>query len=126
MGDRAVDKYLFIAGTLVLTAFGQLIIKARALAVQSPGGGQAGYLLAMLFDPWVWVGLAGAVLASVCWILALRQLDVSVAYPFTALSFLIVPLGALIFFGERIGPMQWLGSCLIIGGVIVSTLGAQR
>lgn len=121
-----MSKYLFIAGTLLLTAFGQLIIRARALSVGHPTSGGIAYLLAMFLDPWVVLGLCGAVLAAVCWILALRQLSVSVAYPFMALSFVIVPAGALLLLGERVNTMQWLGCCLIVIGVAVTAFGAPR
>ena len=122
-GSDPVEKYLFITATLFLTVFGQLIIKARALSIGHPTGGKIGYLLAMLSDPWVWMGLAGAVMASLFWILTLQQLSVSVAYPFVALSFLIVPVGALLFFGEQISVVQWLGFSLIVVGVGMSALG---
>ena len=121
-----MTNYLFIAGTLFLTAFGQLVIRARAVAVATPGSDRIAYLIAMFLDFWVWLGLLGAVLAAVCWILALRQLDLAAAYPFIALSFLIVPAGALLFLGERVNGMQWLGCCLIVAGVAVTTLGASR
>jgi drug/metabolite transporter (DMT)-like permease len=119
-------KYLFIVGTLLLTAFGQLIIRARALAIELPESDRIAYLLAMFLDPWVWFGLCGAVLAAVCWILTLGQLSVSVAYPFMALSFVIVPAGALLFLGEHIGAMQWLGYCLIVTGVGLTAFGVPR
>jgi drug/metabolite transporter (DMT)-like permease len=121
-----VSKYFFIAGALFLTAFGQLIIRARALAVAHAASGRAGYLIAMLLDPWVWVGLCGAVLAAVCWILTLRQLSVSTAYPFMALSFVIVPTGALVFLGEHVTALQWLGCCVIVAGVAVTAFGAPH
>lgn len=121
-----MNKYFFIAGTLFLTAFGQLIIRARAVDVARGVAGRAAYLIAMFLDVWVWLGLFGAVLASICWILTLRQLSVSAAYPFMALSFVIVPTGALVFLGERVTAVQWLGCCLIVAGVIVTALGTPH
>ena len=88
--------------------------------------GRTAYLVAMFLDVWVWLGLCGAVLASVFWILTLRQLSVSVAYPFMALSFVIVPAGALVFLGEHVTALQWLGCCIIVAGVAVTALGALR
>ena len=118
-----MTKYVFIAGTLFLTAFGQLLLRARAVAVAHNAGGGASYLVAMFLDPWVWLGLCGAVLAAVCWILTLRQLSVSAAYPFMALSFVIVPAGAILFLGERVTAVQWAGCCLIVAGVAVTAFG---
>jgi drug/metabolite transporter (DMT)-like permease len=119
-------QYFFIAGTLFLTAFGQLVLRARALAVAHTVSSRVAYLTAMFLDVWVWLGLCGAVFAAACWMLTLRQLSVSAAYPFMALSFVIVPAGALLFLGERVTAMQWLGCCLIVAGVAVTAFGAPR
>lgn len=124
-GEEAVATYFFIAGTLLLTAFGQLLIRARALAVAHTAIGRTAYLTAMLLDGWVWLGLCGAVLAAICWMLTLRQLSVSAAYPFMALSFVIVPAGALLFLGERVTAMQWFGCCVIMAGVAITAFGTS-
>lgn len=121
-----MDKYIFIGGTLLLTAFGQILIKFRALTLGGAGSDRLAYLKGMFLDPPVWLGLGGAVLASVCWILALQKLDVSVAYPFMALSFLIVPLGASITLGETVSLQQWVGFGLIVLGVSVAAGGVGR
>lgn len=119
-------KYFFIAGTLFLTAFGQLLLRARALAVAHTVSSRSAYIAAMFLDIWVWLGLGGAVLAAVCWMLTLRQLTVSAAYPFMALSFVIVPAGALVFLGERITVLQLLGCSLIVAGVAVTAFGTPH
>lgn len=121
-----MDKVFFIAATLLLTAYGQLMIRARAVALSPPGGDRAAYLRAMMLDPWVWSGLIGAVFASICWILALQRMSVTLAYPFMALSFVLVPLGALWLLREPVSPVQWLGSGLIVAGVALSAAGMLR
>ncbi len=123
-----MNKYLFIGGTLAFTLFGQLAIKARAaLLSESYGRDQKlQYLVAMFTDRIVWAGLVAAVLASVCWTLVVQQAPLSFAYPFMALSFVFVPLGALVAFGEPIAIGQWIGMLMIAAGVVVSALSAGR
>ena len=123
-----MGKYLFIAGTLAFTLFGQLLLKSRALALSAAYGREhrVQYLVAMFTDRIVWIGLVAAVLASICWTLAVQQAPLSVAYPFMALSFVFVPLGALLMFGERIAVGQWMGLVMIMLGVAVSALCAAR
>ena len=75
---------------LALTVYGQLVIKARALAYSADGAIEANkwaYLKAMLTDVGVLSGLVAAALAAIAWILAIERLDVGFAYPFMALSF---------------------------------------
>src|SRR5438046_2655056 len=94
---------LLIFAVLALTVYGQLMIKMRAL-VHTPtemrDGGNWQYLMKMFSDIGVLSGLAAAVLAGVCWMLAIQRLEVGYAYPFVALSFVLVPLGSRMLFGE--------------------------
>jgi multidrug transporter EmrE-like cation transporter len=116
---------LLLFAVLTLTVYGQLVIKARALvhaAETAAMPSKLSYLLAMLTDIGVLSGLGAAVLAVVCWMLAIERLDLALAYPFVALSFVLVPLGSTIFFGEALPPIQLLGLGLIVAGVTVSAL----
>ena len=63
-----------------------------------------------MFVYWI-VGtrLVAAALASVCWTLIVQQAPPSFPYPFTALGFVFVPLGAMLVFGEPIATEQWVG-----------------
>jgi drug/metabolite transporter (DMT)-like permease len=119
-----MQNYLLIFGTLLLTVAGQLVVKWRALALQQglPPAGRLPYLVAMFTDPFVWLGRGGAVLASVCWVLVVRQAPLSVAYPFMALSFLLVPAAASVFFGESISAGQYAGMATIVVGIALTAI----
>lgn len=121
-----MEKYLFIALTLGLTAYGQLVVKARAIAHgASASASKLDYLIAMYTDLRVLSALGAAVLASVCWALALEKAGLAFAYPFMALSFVIVPLGAKLLFAETIVPMQVVGIGFILTGVVLIALNAS-
>ncbi|WP_454021087.1 EamA family transporter [Azospirillum sp. Marseille-Q6669] len=116
-------KYLFLAGTLLFTVYGQLIIKARAGVLASDVSEGAGsYLLRMFLDPLVITGFAGAGMAALCWLLAVRSLPIVYAYPFMALSFVLVPCGAALFLGEVINWPQMVGLALIVAGVALTAV----
>jgi drug/metabolite transporter (DMT)-like permease len=120
-----MEKYLYIGLTLALTFYGQLIIKARAL-VHSPAAVTArklDYLWAMYTDIGVLSGLFAGVLASVCWSLAVEKASLGLAYPFMALSFVVVPLSASFLFAEPISARQFVGLFMIVAGVALSTVG---
>jgi drug/metabolite transporter (DMT)-like permease len=120
-----MEKYLFVTGTLVLTIYGQLIAKARAHfhAAQIAPGDYVGFVIAMFLDPWVLSAIAAAVLAGVSWMLAIRNAELSLLYPFVALTFVFVPLFAALLFGERIGLVQAIGLAMIVCGVSLTTIG---
>jgi len=116
---------MLLFAVLALTVYGQLMIKLRAL-VHAPeiagGAGRLHYLAAMFADIWVLSALAAAVLAGACWMLAVSRLEVGYAYPFMALSFVLVPIGSAVLFGEPLPGVRLIGIALIIGGVTVSAL----
>ena len=115
--------YLFVFAVLVFTVYGQLMMKARAIAHAVPGNEGASklqYLISMLTDVGVISCFAAAVLAAVCWMLAIEKLPVGYAYPFMALSFVLVPIGSLVLFGEKIPPVQLFAIGLIVVGVTLS------
>ena len=110
---------------LALTVYGQLVIKARALAYSADGAIEANkwaYLKAMLTDVGVLSGLVAAALAAIAWILAIERLDVGFAYPFMALTFVLVPFGAKFLFAEPLPPFQIFGMLLIVIGVTMGAL----
>jgi len=117
--------YLLVFAVLSFTVYGQLMMKARAIAHAAPagdGGGKLQYLLAMFMDIGVLSSFGAALLAAACWMLAIEKLPVGYAYPFMALSFVFVPLGSMMLFGEPLPATQMLGLALIVAGATVSAL----
>jgi len=118
--------WLAVAGTILLTGYGQIVIKWRVNAIQLPNSGmlaKAFVLFKLLLDPWIVSALAGAFLASLCWMLAMTRLPLSVAYPFTSLSFAIVILASAVFLGETLTAWKIVGAILIGAGLVAISQG---
>ncbi|EPS2707281.1 4-amino-4-deoxy-L-arabinose-phosphoundecaprenol flippase subunit ArnE [Cronobacter turicensis] len=69
----------------------------------------------------LWLGLALLALGSgmLVWLVVLQRLPVSVAYPMLSLNFIWVTLAAKIFWREKVTFHHWLGTGLIITGIMV-------
>lgn len=117
--------YVWIALTTLFTVYGQLILKWRAssLVRAQPDADRLHYVLGMLLDPWVISGLIAAFGASICWMLAVSRIELSKAYPFMSLNFVLVALIAWPLFGEAFGLHKSLGLTLIILGLLISGQG---
>ena len=76
-------------------------------------------LLKMGTNPYVIVGLGIYVLGTVFWLAALSRVDLSYAYPFASLSYVIMLIASWLVFGETITPLRLIGSAVIIAGVIL-------
>ena len=118
--------YFFIALTILLTVYGQMIIKwqvGQAGVLPVSTGAKLMFLLHVCLNPWVVSGFAAAFLASICWIAAITKMELSHAYPFVGASFVFVLIGSGLFFGEAITPLKITGTALIVLGIIVASQG---
>ena len=113
--------YFYIAGTVIFTVYGQLILKWRInqLGLMPEIFSQKLlFLFKALFDPYIFSGLVSAFIASFFWMAAMTKYDVSYAYPFiTASLTLITVVMAVFLLGEAITPLKTAGLILIILGV---------
>jgi len=98
-----------LAVSVLLCAAAHLILRAAA-----EGGGDV-WSLAM--RPGVWIGLAVYACGTGLWILCLRQLDLGLAYPASALQLVLVYAGAAALLGESIPPLRLLGAAVIVVGI---------
>ncbi len=118
--------WLMVLATALLTTYGQLVLKWQVSVQQAP---PIGWLkswppvLLLLLRPWVLSALVAAFGASVCWMLAISKLELSRAYPFMALNFLLVCILAVPLFGETFTLTKAVGLVCIIFGLIVLSQG---
>jgi len=75
--------------------------------------------LRVLTTPLVFFGLAFYALGAVFWLLVLSKLDLSLAYPMLALTYILIPLAAQFVLGEQVPTLRWLGVGIIFVGVMV-------
>ena len=59
------------------------------------------------------------IVASLAWLLALSRAQLSFAYPFMALSYVLVVLFSLLFFREDVSILRWSGILVICLGVFL-------
>ncbi len=51
--------------------------------------------------------------------MVLARMDVSVAYPMLSLNYLVVLIIAKFYFGEEIPIHRWLGTLIILAGIVL-------
>lgn len=116
------NGFVLIVISITLSAFGQTAFKAgmnrvsfteSANIVSKVGG--------MLTSPYVLAGLACYAFGTVFWLFALKQMDLSLAYPFIALSIVVVFGIGIVFLGEPIVTTRVVGLVIIIAGLAVMT-----
>jgi multidrug transporter EmrE-like cation transporter len=115
-------SYIYIAITVALTVYGQVVFKWRINTIgdiPASIGGRMGFLVRLAVNPWIISVFATAIVASVTWGAALRRLELSFAYPFMSLSFIFVLLLGSLFFHEALSPARAGGVVLIVLGMFL-------
>ncbi|MUV36479.1 putative 4-amino-4-deoxy-L-arabinose-phosphoundecaprenol flippase subunit ArnE [Lentibacillus sp. JNUCC-1] len=114
--------YLYILGTISFTVYGQLILKWKIDqygALPEALWDKAVFLIQLLFNPWILSGFAAAFIAALCWMAAMTKFDISYAYPFMSLSFVLVFIISAFLFAEPVTLQKSIGMALIVLGIIV-------
>ena len=118
--------YSMVFSTVLLTVYVQFIVKWRVTAaglLPAPWADRISHMFALVLDPWMLSAFAAAFLASLTWMLAVTRLQISHAYPMTALTFVIVILGGAVLFSEPLTAPKIAGLALIVAGIFVGSQG---
>ena len=94
----------------VLAAAGQVLFKL---------GAGVGSTLVALVNPTIGAGLVCYGVGTLLWLVALSRTTLTVAYPFTALTFVLVYGAAVLLFNERLTIPAMVGSGLVWLGLVV-------
>ena len=108
---------------VVSAAVGQVMLKhgmqvATARVTHSGGS----LVLRAATSPWVLLGLVVFGISAVAWLAALSKVPLSVAYPFNALGYLVILISSILVLHERANLWTWLGSLLVVSGLLIVVL----
>lgn len=82
-----------------------------------------GVLWRMGTNPFVLGGLALYVGGALFWLAALSRVDLSYAYPFASLSYIVMLIASWQLLSEQITPPRVIGTMIIAAGVFVISRG---
>lgn len=115
---RGALFYLIVS--IVCAVVGQILLKQgmREIGpVTLSLAGLPGFLLRLGTSPWVVTGMGLYLGGSLFWLTALSRIDLSLAYPFAGLNYVLILLASHLLFGEALSPLRVAGVLLIALGV---------
>jgi multidrug transporter EmrE-like cation transporter len=119
---------ILIVFSVACSSVAQLLLKsgmARSVAL-SPAGVQAGWqstLASALTSPLVLAGLALYAFGALVWLLVLARAELSFAYPFVGLGFVMTLALGKFALGEDVSLARVAGTLLVVAGVILIARG---
>jgi len=113
---------LYILISVIASTVGQLLLKKGMNEMGSVTLSMNQILSTawkMITNPYVFIGLLIYVAGTVFWLAALSRVDLSYAYPFASLSYVIMLVASWMMFNEQITLTRILGSVVIGIGVLL-------
>lgn len=123
-------KYIpFILFTVLTNAAAQLLLKYGMISLD-PANLQSGSLIQkvfqVVFNPWIFAGLSIFVVSMASHLFVLSKVDLSFAYPFLSLAYVVVALCAWFLFKEDLGTWKIAGIAFICVGTVLIAQSGDR
>ncbi len=109
----------------VLVAIGEILLSAGMKQVGKDGHQGLRIVLAAGTNPLVLGGVALSAAFFGMYLLTLSWADISFVMPFTALSYFFVAIMASHWLHEQVTPARWIGTLIIVIGVIIVSFGER-
>ncbi|GAH81847.1 unnamed protein product, partial [marine sediment metagenome] len=77
-----------------------------------------------LLNPFVVAGIVSFALSMLVWLYVLSRLELSVAFPFVALNYVLILFASHFLLKETITPVKIMGVAVIVLGVFLISRGA--
>ncbi len=114
----SMQNAILLALNVFALSVGQVLFKLAAREID----GTAPLLRQVIYNPYLFAALVVYGVATGLWVALLRQVPLSVAYPFVALAFFFVPLMGHWVLGETLRWQTLAGAAVIFAGVWISGL----
>lgn len=108
--NTVIQMFVFV----LIISSGQILFKMAAKSLSQGEG-----ILRVLLVPKLWLAFILYGLATLLWIYILNKHELSKAYPYVSLTFVIVPVLSVIFLEEKLDMYYFLGMALILSGLFV-------
>ena len=113
--------HVFLASSILMTCIAQVLLKSLVRGLDQQGGAIA-IVKQLLSGQRFWLsGLIGVLMTVglVLWAMCLGKLPLSVAFPLSCASALVVAFLSVAFLGETVTVRLWIGTILIVAGTIL-------
>jgi drug/metabolite transporter (DMT)-like permease len=111
---------MLVLVAVCFSATGELLLKKGMTRVGVLSLHALGPTFVRMLGCWqLWAGLGAAACAAVFWLATISRVELSWAYPMLAMGYILVLVFSALVLGETVTPARWIGTALIVVGVIL-------
>ena len=114
-----MEYWWLIALSIAASVAGQATIKLGVSQPNTKNDVLLGLVAMILHSPLILLGLFLYGIGALAWIAVLSRMDLSYAYPFLALNFVLITIVSQVALGETVPLLRWFGVGIIFVGVLV-------
>jgi len=120
-----IQNFIKLIIFVLLMCAGQILFKKTAIAVSKKtqrleiSDGFIAIILSIVSINYFYLALIIYGIATFYWLYLLQTIPLTMAYPFTALAMVIIPVASYYFFDEQLNDIYWVGAILIFMGIII-------
>jgi multidrug transporter EmrE-like cation transporter len=117
--------FILIIISIVLSVSAQILLKngmSSQSVTQALSSGPIDSILSIVTNISVLAGLSAYVASVGFWLIVLSKMDVSKAYPFVGLGFILTMLFAYVFLNEPITVLKLVGTSFVFIGIILVSM----
>ena len=122
-----LSSVLLILLSVSIAVGGQLLLKIGIDRIGVNGSGSMRSLISLfsgiIKSPMVLTGLFLYFISAAIWLVVLSTVDLSFAYPFIGITYVIVLVLSRFVLKEEVNPLRWAGALIITVGVVVISRG---
>ncbi len=118
----------FLLSSVLLNCGAQLFIRKGMLCLgelPKESSKLIGYCISACFNIYLILGMLSYAVSILLWMYVLSKVEVSVAYPFQSLGYVVAAFLAFYIFAEPLGAMKLTGIVIICIGVFVLSLSTK-
>ncbi len=126
-GLSLVNSILLILLSISIAVCGQILLKVgiNRIGIWDFSGMDTvrQLFVGVIKSPIILTGLFLYFISAAIWIIVLSTVDLSFAYPFIGLTYVLVLILSKLILKEDVSPIRWIGTAIITIGVIVISRG---
>lgn len=122
-----MTSFIILLAVVAVSALGHVLLKAGVNSIGEISPDRINQPFRLMSDflttPAILIALPLYLAGFIGWVLVLSRINLSLAYPALALTYILIPFAAWLFLSEPISRLHWAGIVIISGGMILVIRG---
>lgn len=117
-----IINHSYILLTILFAVASQFLMRWQATTIGGMPQGlieKLSFFIGLISNPWILLAFFFTGLSALFWFIAMTKFELSYAYPFVSLNYVLVLILAPFILNESVSPSKVLGTLIIFAGILI-------